>query len=665
MPRLLSRTSQTLLDLVVLSLAFFLSFYIRFEGALPEQMFKRMVFIWPYVIGAKFLVLSAFGIPRFSWRYFGLREAQRVLLATATISALLLALRVIGHAFFDIITGPAQYAAVPIGVILVDFALAFLATTGIRATRRILAERAESGRRRGLGTEAVPTLLVGAGQAGLLVAKELSSRPDLGIRPIGFIDDDRAKLGTVLHGIRVLGTTDQLETLAARHGAAQILITIANAPGSDIRRINQLCEAAALPAKIIPGIYEIVGGQVNLSRIRNVSIEDLLGREAVVLEMDAISRDLEDQVVLVSGAGGSIGAELCRQVCRFRPRKLVLLEQAENSLFHIHRELLAAFPDLASALVPCIADVCDADRVDAVMRAHRPGVVFHAAAHKHVPMMEWNPGEAVRNNVFGTRTLADAAHLHRVSRFVMISTDKAVNPTSVMGATKRVAEMYVQALSLRSRTRFAAVRFGNVLGSAGSVIPLFQEQIARGGPVTVTHPEMRRYFMTIPEACQLVLQAGAMGGGGEIFILDMGEPVKIVDLARDLVTLSGLRPGEDIEIQFSGMRPGEKLFEELSVAEEAVDTTRHPKIFVGRVRQLDWDVVVEGLEGLRSVLTAEEPAKIRGELAALVPEYTPEADAPALAPAPAPAVAPGVALPASAGQDDEVLPRVLPIAAAR
>ncbi|MHB8878783.1 MAG: polysaccharide biosynthesis protein, partial [Myxococcaceae bacterium] len=540
-------------------------------------------------------------------------------------SVILLATRLVSGAVMGQF-GYAQYALIPIGVLLIDFAAAFLGIAGIRVLRRLQTERGQNQLRRGSAVEQVPTMLVGAGQAGLLVAKELGSRPDLGIRAVGFIDDDRGKVGSVVHGVPVLGTTEELARLCAKHHAKQALITIANAPGKQIRRIKEVCDAAGISAKIIPGIYEIVGGQVNLSRIRSVSIEDLLGREAVVLETDRISEAIRGRVILVTGAGGSIGSELCRQLCRFGPSGLVLLEQAENNLFHVHRELIASYPELSASITPCIADICDQARLEAVFKAHRPSVVFHAAAHKHVPMMEWNPGEAVKNNVFGTKTLADLAHAHGVAEFVMISTDKAVNPTSVMGVSKRTAEIYIQALSQRSQTRFVTVRFGNVLGSSGSVIPLFQEQIARGGPVTVTHPDMKRYFMTIPEACQLVLQAGSMGQGGEIFVLDMGEPVKIVDLARDLITLSGFRPGEEIEIAFSGVRPGEKLFEELSVASEQADKTRHPKVFVGRFRPHELDAVNQGLAELRVLADSGSPMQLRAKFREIVPEYSPEAE---------------------------------------
>jgi FlaA1/EpsC-like NDP-sugar epimerase len=425
------------------------------------------------------------------------------------------------------------------------------------------------------------------------------------------------KTGSTIGGLSVLGMTKDVREIAERKHARRALITIANAPGEQIRRITELCRDAELETKIIPGISEIVGDKVNLSRIREVEIEDLLGREPVHLDEAIVGASIGSRVVLVTGAGGSIGSELCRQVCRFGPSRLVLVERFENALFEIHRELAAAFPHVP--IEPRVADVCDAARMNGIFDAYKPELVFHAAAHKHVPMMEWNPGEAVKNNIGGTRTVADLAHRHGAQRFVLVSTDKAVNPTSVMGATKRVAELYLQALSTRSSTRFVTVRFGNVLGSAGSVIPIFRQQIAKGGPITVTHPNMQRYFMTIPEASQLVLQAGAMGDGGEIFILDMGEPVRIVDLARDLIILSGLRPGEDIEITFSGVRPGEKLVEELSTAIENADRTKHPKIFIGHVIAPPQDAVVRDVAAL--VELAAEPERIRDALVGLVPEY--------------------------------------------
>ncbi|HSN30115.1 MAG TPA: nucleoside-diphosphate sugar epimerase/dehydratase, partial [Kofleriaceae bacterium] len=413
--------------------------------------------------------------------------------------------------------------------------------------------------------------------------------------------------------------TLDIRAVAESKRAKRALITIANAPGQQIRRITELCRSAGLDTKIIPGIYEIVGDKVNLSRIREVAIEDLLRRDPVQLDEERVGATIRSRIVLVTGAGGSIGSELCRQICRFGPERLVLVERYENALFEIHRELAAQFPHVP--IDPRIGDVCDVVRMTQLFESTHPELVFHAAAHKHVPMMEWNPGEAVKNNIGGTRTVADLADKFGVERFVLVSTDKAVNPSSVMGATKRVAEIYLQALSQRSTTRFVTVRFGNVLGSAGSVVPIFKEQIARGGPVTVTHPDMFRYFMTIPEASQLVLQAGAMGQGGEIFILDMGEPVRIVDLARDLITLSGLRPNDDIEIRYSGMRPGEKLVEELSTDAEHADKTKHPKVFIGRIKAHDWEPVSTGVTALVELARAGDTEQVRAALGDIVPEY--------------------------------------------
>ena len=618
----LLRVSQIVIDLAMLTLALALAFFLRWEFRPPTNVIGRFLLIAPYVVLFEYVVLVGFGVRRFSWRYIGLREISRIFTAMALSSIVLLISRlIVGELQTSILY--LRHGLVPFGVILGNFVLGFGAICGVRVLRRLIGERADAHRPRSSAPKAieadrVPTMLVGAGQAGVLVAKELALRPELNLQPIGFLDDDVLKKGTVIHGIPVLGTTHSLGDLCAKHGARQVLITMANVPGAVVRRIRRLSDEAGIPAKIIPGIYEIVGGGVNLSRIRDVAIEDLLRRDPVELDLGALESFLTDRTVLVTGAGGSIGSEVCRQVSRLRPRQLVLVEQAENALFEIHRELREAFPDVD--IVPCIADITDRERVQRVFGEHRPTVVFHAAAHKHVPMMEWNPGEAVKNNVGGSKIVADASHAFGCDAFVMISTDKAVNPTSIMGATKRTAELYVQSLAAQSKTRFVTVRFGNVLGSNGSVVPIFREQIARGGPITVTHPDMRRYFMTIPEACQLVLQAGSMGRGGEIFILDMGEPVRIVDLARDLIALSGLREGEDIEIAFTGTRPGEKLFEELATDAEHADKTTHPKIFVGRFAAADTIATAKAVESLLAV-SSDGAKEIRARLKSLVPEY--------------------------------------------
>jgi FlaA1/EpsC-like NDP-sugar epimerase len=613
------RSIQTGADVLVLTVALWLAFQLRFDWRVPPDMLQRFILSCPYVVALQYALLILLGIPRFSWRYVGLREATRIFGATAIGSGILGTIRLLANTLP--VRDVAHYFYLPFGVIAIDLALAIIGTIGVRALRRISTEHAEFRRLRSQeDTKIVPTLLVGAGRGGVMVAKEIAGRPQLGILPLGFIDDDPLKLGSVIHGLRVLGSMIDIGKIARQKGAKQAIIAISNAPGSTVRSISAVCQRAGLRVKVVPGLHQLVGGDVNLIRMRDVAIEDLLRREPVVLDEDAISKDLSGKVVMVSGGGGSIGSEICRQVCRFVPRKLVLVERSENALFEVNRELMDRFPGIE--IVPQLADICDASRVADVFARHRPEVVFHAAAHKHVPMMEWNPGEALKNNVFGTQVLADTAQEYGAEAFVMISTDKAVKPASVMGATKRVAELYVQALAESSSTRFVTVRFGNVLGSNGSVVPIFKEQIARGGPVTVTHPDMKRYFMTIPEACQLVLQAATMGKGGEMFILDMGEPIKVVDLAKDLIQLSGFGPDE-IPIVFTGIRPGEKLYEELSIAEEHAEKTRHPKIFIGKTCARSLDQVRVGLASLAFVAHKPSPSadEVRNALRVLVPEY--------------------------------------------
>ncbi|MCZ7645158.1 MAG: polysaccharide biosynthesis protein [Planctomycetota bacterium] len=627
-PRLFSiHSAHLLVDLSVLSLAYWLAYLLRFEYPIPILMFKRLAFTWPYVIFLQYAALTLFKVTRFSWRFFGLREVPRIVYALGGVAALLVLARLVAWPLRESF-GYLLYTAIPFTVIALDFMLAFLGITGVRALIRLLAERKLIQDRMESEVLAVPTMLVGAGSAGFATAQELARRPDLGMAPVGFVDDDAQKTGTLLHGIPVLGRIGMLGELCARHGARQVLITIADAPGQLVREVTERCKEMGIPVKIIPGLYEIVGGKVNLSRIRSVAITDLLRREQVLLEQERIAEQLKGRRVLVTGAGGSIGSEIVRQVARFGPSQLLLFDKSENDLFHIERELRDAHAGVR--LVPLIGDVRDEPRMRRVFSEFRPEVVFHAAAHKHVPMMEANVAEAVKNNILGSAQVARLADEFGAGEFVMISTDKAINPTSVMGATKRAAELFVQALATRSRTKFTAVRFGNVLGSAGSVVPIFREQIARGGPVTVTHPEMKRFFMTIPEACQLVLQAGCIGKGGEVFILDMGEPIRIVELAEDMIRLSGLKPHEDIEIKFTGMRPGEKLIEELHLSAEFVDRTRHPKIFVSKSAPPEWDWIGEQLKGLETLARDPEENRIRAKLAQVVPEYAwKEADTPA------------------------------------
>ena len=462
-------------------------------------------------------------------------------------------------------------------------------------------------------------LIVGAGNAGEALLREMLRRRDANYEVVGFIDDDPVKHGMSIHGITVLGNLEQLPEICKKSSIDEIAIAMPSATRKELRHVVQICQGTKLRFSTVPSLTDIASGKFSVSQMRHVDINDLLGREVVQLDMLQLEKFLKDKVVLITGAGGSIGSEMCRQVCAFGPELLLLVEQAENPLFFIEQELRKNFPDVQMKAVIC--DIAETARVNQIYEKYHPQAVIHAAAHKHVPLMEGNPGEAIKNNVVGTRNMANAADAFGTDDFVMISTDKAVNPTSIMGSSKRIAEMYIQDLTNTSETHFMTVRFGNVLGSNGSVIPIFKKQIEDGGPVTVTHPEMTRYFMTIPEASQLVLQAATMGSGGEIFLLDMGEPVKIVDLARELITLSGFRPGEDIEIEFSGLRPGEKLFEELSIEGEDMIPTKHPKIAIWKTISKDRQTLRSGIEKMIDIAHTQDRSKIVATIKELIPEF--------------------------------------------
>jgi FlaA1/EpsC-like NDP-sugar epimerase len=620
-----TRSLQLAVDALVVAVALVLAYVMRFEGAIPRDYVRQLFLILPYVMILRIAIFTVLGVYKLVWRYINLRDLPRIFLAVGAGTGVMVAAR-FGLApllkSLGFIVNP-FFSTVPFGIIAAE---ALLTTFGVIAARslwRVITERAKL-RATAAARAALPkrrALLLGAGSAGVMVAREVATRPDVGFEVVGFLDDDPRKQGSLIHGTKVLGGTAEVGRFAAELGADLAVITMASVPASAVRRIVEQAEAAALKVQIIPGLYEILAGKVNISKIRDVAIEDLLGRAPVQLDEKEISAFLTGKTILVTGAGGSIGSEMCRQVAGYKPRRLVLLDQAENPLFHIHRELHRTHPGVPLEAV--IANVTDRERMRQVMAAHRPEVVIHAAAHKHVPLMEASPGEAVRNNVLGSRTVAELAHEHGAAAFVMISTDKAVNPTSVMGASKRVAELFVQALSTISKTRMITVRFGNVLGSEGSVVPIFKEQIARGGPVTVTHPEMKRYFMTIPEASQLVLEAATMGKGGEIFVLEMGEPIAIVHLARDLIRLSGYRPDVDIKIEFTGIRPGEKLYEEINLSEENATKTKHPRIWIGDSQVPSLPTVRSQLDALCALVPTATPEAIRAELASLVPEYAP------------------------------------------
>ncbi len=464
-----------------------------------------------------------------------------------------------------------------------------------------------------------PVLILGAGASGRLTAREMLENPAMGMRPIGYLDDDVSKHDLQVGGLSVLGSVHELDDRIRAYGVRHVIITMSSAPGAKIREIVRICTAAGVAIRTMPQIGEILSGRIGVNQLRPVEIQDLLRREPVQTDLGSVRRIVEGQTVLVTGAGGSIGSELCRQIARNAPAHLLLLGHGENSIFDIQQELRAHYPSVP--LTCLITDIRDETRLDAIFRQYRPSTVFHAAAHKHVPLMEDNLAEAITNNVKGTRTLIDAAVRHDTPQFVLISSDKAVNPSSIMGATKRIAELLVQRAAVSTGRNYVSVRFGNVLGSRGSVVPTFLRQIRAGGPITITHPDMQRYFMTIPEAVQLVLQAAVLGTGGEVFVLDMGEPIKIVDLASDLIRLSGLRVGDDVEIHFTGLRPGEKLFEELSRDEENLKPTSHHTILCSHLGIPPAGVHAHVDALVQSALRRDDDTVLRQRIAELVPEY--------------------------------------------
>lgn len=556
------------------------------------------------------------------WQYVGISDLLGLLRAALVSTLIIVAL------WFGVILRvptihrslPPAIATIGEGVFLADLFGTLLLPAGLRMVIRLYHEEF-----RPTGSRRLQRLLiVGAGNAGEALLREILRMPAVQYRPIGFIDDDPVKQGIHIHGIPVLGTVEQLPTICAQRNIEEIAIAMPSATRPQLRRVIQVCEGTKIRCRTVPSITDIASGKLRVSQIRDVDINDLLGREVVHLDLDLIRAFARDKVILITGAGGSIGSEMCRQIGQFQPQLLLLVEQAENPLFYIERDLRRQFPALATK--PLICDITDRARVEAIFKQYQPQVVIHAAAHKHVPLMEINPGEAIKNNVVGTQAVADAADRCGVAHFVMISTDKAVNPTSIMGSSKRIAELYIQDLSRTSRTQFVTVRFGNVLGSEGSVVPIFKKQIDAGGPLTITHPQMQRYFMTIPEASQLVLQAATMGKGGEIFVLDMGEPVKIVDLANMLITLSGLRPGEDIEIVFTGPRPGEKLFEELRIEGEDMQQTGHPKIRIWKNIPMDRVKLRSGIAALLDTVSRQDHPQLAARIKDLVPEYVPSSN---------------------------------------
>jgi FlaA1/EpsC-like NDP-sugar epimerase len=589
-------------DAIAAVLAWNLAYLLRFNFELPQNFAAELQQTLYWVVPIELVIFWQFHLYRGIWRYASTADLRRifmaVMLSAAAIPLMFMMLRL------DLV--------VPRSVLIINPLLLILMMGGSRFVYRLWKEQGLYGNFKLRGE---PVLVLGAGDAAVSLAKDLTASNDW--RLVGFLDDDIDRHGRMLNGIRVLGKLDTLSEWVKRLGVSQVIIAMPSSSHQQRKRAIQLCNAANVKALTVPSFDDLMSGKVAVSQLRAVELDDLLGRDPVVLDDAGLHGLLTGKAIMVTGAGGSIGSEMCRQIARFSPAKLVLFESCEFALYTIEQELKQTFPALNVACM--IGDVRDAARVDEVMQQHRPNVLFHAAAYKHVPLMEQhNAWQAIRNNVLGTWTVARAAQQHGVGKFVMISTDKAINPTNVMGASKRLAEMVCQALQPSSPTRFVMVRFGNVLGSTGSVIPTFRAQIARGGPITVTHPEITRYFMSIPEAAQLVLQAGLMGQGGEIFVLEMGEPVKIVDLAKDLLRLSGFTEDE-IKIEFTGLRPGEKLYEELLADNEHTLPTPHPKLRIAQARQADAAWLARLLEWVSVTVMADDA--VRAALTQWVPEY--------------------------------------------
>lgn len=562
-------------DTILVNLAFIGAYIIRFEGFPKDVWFPHFSLII-MATGIRLLSNYFFGLYRRLWRYASINEVMAIVGAVTVATFFNTSLTFFGY---NII--------IPRSIIFLTWALNIFLLGGSRLGWRILWHRKK------LYTPSESEkqiLIVGAGDGGVLTARELKGHYGSQVRLVGFVDDDPIKQNQRILGFPVLGTTDDIPTIVRESKVDEIIISMPSVPRKVIRKIVVMAQQTGKIVKILPGVYDLIDGNVTVQKIREVELEDLLGRDPVESDLGAASAYMKGQVVLVTGAGGSIGSELCRQILEFEPSILVLVDNCENNMYDIEMEL---GKPTSTKLVPLVKDAKDRSSVEEIFDKYRPQVVFHAAAYKHVPLMEENPEEAIKNNVYGTHQVAWASHKYGAKKFVLVSTDKAVNPTSVMGATKRIAEMIVQYLDTLSETDFVAVRFGNVLGSKGSVIPLFRKQILAGGPVTVTDMKMIRYFMTIPEAVQLILQAGALAKGGEIFVLDMGEPVKIYDLAVTLIRLSGFQPYTDIDIKITGMRPGEKLYEELLTAEEGINSTSHKRIFVAKPINLDLDLLDE------------------------------------------------------------------------
>ncbi len=614
------------LDALLLAASWLLSYGLRFELQVPEKFLDEMVFLLPAVVLVQLACLYAFDVYRGMWRFTSVGDLLNILKALALSTLIVVLLAVLIYRFRN----------VPRSVVFINFCIGVLAVSGSRLAIRLFFQKyVPSKPVPSLGVSPKPSeghrpaapprrlLIIGAGSCGEKILREIRDNRQLNYEVVGFLDDNPGKIGKKIHGVMVRSIIADLPFVARKTEADEALIAIPSAGASEMRRIVDVCKHAGVRYRTVPAYGELINGQVSIKAAREVAYRDLIGRKTVQLDERMIAAHLAGKKVLVTGAGGSVGSELCRQILRFGAGRLVLFERSESSLFEIETELKS---EAAQKVIPVLGDICDTHHLDEVFRGYAPKVVYHAAAYKHVPMLERHPWKAIENNILGTWNLVRACNAHGVERFVLVSTDKAVRPANVMGASKRLAEMITlnQNLCRVGQTRYLAVRFGNVIGSAGSVVPLFQKQIEKGGPVTVTHPEATRFFMTIREAAQLILQAAAMGEeGGEIFILDMGTPVKIVDMARDLIRLSGFEPDVDIKIEFSGLRPGEKLSEELLTADEHLMPTAHPKIFKLNATACDLALLNGRLAELTALMDKKDANAIRLKLKEIVPDYQP------------------------------------------
>ena len=596
-----------LVDIATMIMNSYLALILRHEGHYSWIDDKYINSIQSYMIiniVTTLIIFILLNLYNNVWSFIGVHE-ELMIVAACTLST---AFQGLGMEVFML--------EVPRSYYVFYLFLMVTTTTITRFSYRMLAT-VKHGLKRNRG-KIVNTLVIGAGEAGSVIVQEIKSSKYLNRNVVGIIDDNPSKKGKYLHGIKILGNRNDIKRLAEKYDVQEIILAIPSASAKDTRDILKICNETECKLKVLPGMYQLITEEVNVSKLREVSIEDLLGRDTIDIDVESVCNHVNNQVVMITGGGGSIGSELCRQIAAHNPKLLIIFDIYENTTYDIQQELIKKYPSLK--LETLIGSVRNTNRIESVIERYRPDIIYHAAAHKHVPLMEDSPNEAIKNNVFGTYKTARAADKYGVKRFVLISTDKAVNPTNIMGASKRICEMIIQTFSRYSATEYVAVRFGNVLGSNGSVIPLFKKQIAEGGPVTVTHPDIIRYFMTIPEAVSLVLEAGANAKGGEIFVLDMGEPVKIADLAKNLIRLSGYKLGEDIEIKYTGLRPGEKLYEELLTKEEGLKKTANALIFVGKPLEFDEVHFLSQLKELEEKANSESH-EIKELVADIVPTY--------------------------------------------